>query len=471
MRSVFSEESMFYYNRVVWSEGMLLQQQHLQQHDRYLHRLIDARCAPRGRYGWGFAKLDIDEAQLAFGKFSLRACEGVMPDGTPFSLPGDGDLPAAIDVPESKRDAQIVLALALARAGMPEVDETTAADSHDARAARGVHSSDGFQPTGARYRRAAYQVEDTHARTADSVVVEVARLQMRLAFADEIGDAFAVAGVARVIERRADQRLVIDGAYMPPCVDYRVAPPLSAFVDELIGMLDQRAQMLSVRLAGPGIGAVDELADFLLLQVVNRYRPLLTHWAMTESVHPEALYGALLQLAGELAGLTRGAVPPLAPAPYRHHALAGSFAPVIETIREALSYVAAPHAIALALEARPHGLQVARVADSTLFAKAGFVLTACADMPADALAAALPLQLKVGPLEKIDDLVNLQLPGIGLRVLPAAPRQLPFHAQRCYLSLDANDALWPQLAACGALALHVAGDFPGLELGLWAIKQ
>lgn len=323
----------------------------------------------------------------------------------------------------------------------------------------------------ARYRRDVCQVDDTHARTGDSVIVEVARLRMRLAFADEIGDGYVTVGVARVVERRADQRVVLDGGYMASCLDFRVAPALSAFVGELIGLLRQRAQTLSVRLAGPGIGAVDELADFLLLQVVNRYEPLLAHWAMTAGVHPEALYAVLLQLAGELRGLTRGATPALAQLPYRHHALAASFAPVMETIRDALSYVAAPQAIAIALEARPYGLHVARVADPALFATAGFVLTAHAQMPADALAAALPLQLKVGPLEKIDDLVNLQLPGIGLRVLPAAPRQLPFHAQRCYLALDASDALWPQLASSGALAMHVAGHFPGLELRLWAIRQ
>ena len=457
---------MFYYNRVVWSEGMLLQQQHLQQQDRYLHRLIDARCGPRGRYGWGFSKLAIDEAYLSLGKFALSACEGVMPDGTPFSLPADGDLPAAIDVPESRRNAEVVLALALARPGIPEVE--TVISDEGAQDAWTTHSADGAC---ARYRRAVCQVDDTHARTGDSVIMEVARLRMRLAFADEIGDGYVAAGVARVIERRADQRVALDGGYMAPCLDFRVAPSLSAFFDELIGLLRQRAQTVSARLAGPGIGAVDELADFLLLQVVNRYEPLLTHWAMTEGVHPEALFAVLLQLAGEMRGLTRGAASARAHQPYRHHALAASFAPVIETIRDALSYVASPHAIAIPLEARPYGLHVARVADSSWFETAGFVLTAHAEMPADVLAATLPPQLKVGPLDKIDDLVNLQLPGIGLRVLPAAPRQLPFHAQRCYLALDASDALWPQLASAGALAMHVAGHFPGLELRLWAIRQ
>lgn len=452
---------MFSNNKVVWSEGLLLQQQHMQQQDRYLHHLVDSRCALFGRYAWGFSRLVIDDAQLALGKLALRGCEGLMPDGTPFSLPGEGDLPVPLDVPESARGATVVLALALARPGVPAADE-------------GEDGFDGAPETSlyARYRRAEYDADDDHARDGGSARVEVARLRMRLALAGEIGDAFSTIGVARILERRPDHRLVLDDAYIPPCVRYRVASPLAAIVDELVGLLRQRAQMLSVRLAQPGIGAVAELADFLMLQLVNRYEPILTHWAQADGLHPETLYCTLLQLAGELSGLTHGTGGPRASyGPYRHDALDVSFAPVIERIREALSYAMSPQAIAIGLEARPFGLYVARVADASLFATAGFVLTARAEMAVDALAAALPAQLKVGPLEKIDDLVNLQIPGIGLRLLPTAPRQLPFHAQRCYFSFDSTDALWPQLASSGALAMHVAGAFPGLELQLWAIRQ
>lgn len=458
---------MFSNNKVMWSEGMLLQQQHMQQQDRYLHRLVDARCALLGRHAWGFSRLVVDDAQLALGKLALRDCEGLMPDGTPFSLPAEGDLPLPLDVPESARGATVVLALALARPGVPEVDDGDGGDGGDG-------GLDGRRDTSlyARYRRAEYDADDNHAREGGSVLLEVARLRMRLALASDIGDAFATIGIARIVERRPDRRLVLDTAYMPPCVSYRVASPLAAFVDELVGLLRQRAQMLSVRLAQPGIGAVAELADFLLLQLVNRYEPLLTHRAQADGLHPETLYCTLLQLAGELSGLTSGTGGPRASyGPYRHDALDASFAPVIERIREALSYAMSPQAIAIGLEARPFGLHVARVADASLFATAGFVLTARADMAVDALAAALPIQLKVGPIEKIDDLVNLQLPGIGLRLLPTAPRQLPFHAQRCYFAFDSTDALWPQSTSSNALAMHVAGTFPGLELQLWAIRQ
>ena len=69
------------------------------------------------------------------------------------------------------------------------------------------------------------------------------------------------------------------------------------------------------------------------------------------------------------------------------------------------------------------------------------------------------------------ELVNLQLPGIGLRALPVAPRQLPFHAGSHYFELDRQGELWKALERSGNLALHVAGDFPGLELELWAVRE
>ena len=34
---------MTWHNKVMWTEGMFLQPQHFQQHDRYLTRLVDAR--------------------------------------------------------------------------------------------------------------------------------------------------------------------------------------------------------------------------------------------------------------------------------------------------------------------------------------------------------------------------------------------------------------------------------------------
>jgi len=64
-------------NKVVWSEGMLLQPQHLQQHDRYWQSQLEARVNALRPYAWGFSGLRIDEQQLALGKLSLQMCNAM----------------------------------------------------------------------------------------------------------------------------------------------------------------------------------------------------------------------------------------------------------------------------------------------------------------------------------------------------------------------------------------------------------
>jgi type VI secretion system protein ImpJ len=77
----------------------------------------------------------------------------------------------------------------------------------------------------------------------------------------------------------------------------------------------------------------------------------------------------------------------------------------------------------------------------------------------------------VAPVNNIRDLVQLQLPGIGLRSMPAAPRQLPYHAGYTYFELENSGELWKQMSKSSAFALHLAGEFPGLNMEFWAIRN
>jgi type VI secretion system protein ImpJ len=77
----------------------------------------------------------------------------------------------------------------------------------------------------------------------------------------------------------------------------------------------------------------------------------------------------------------------------------------------------------------------------------------------------------VGPVERIAELVNVALPGIPVRPLPVLPRQLPYRSGTIYFELDTKNPLWKQLETSGAIALHLAGDFPGLEMEMWALRE
>ena len=439
-------------NKVVWSEGMLLQPQHLQQHDRYWQSQLEARVSALRPYAWGFSGLRIDEQQLALGKLALQVCNAVLPDGTPASLPAEDELPLPLDVPADARNVLVVLALPLRRHGVAEVGNDQGPDNF------------------ARHRTDDYEVWDSNGLD-NSALLQVGKLRVRLALESEVANAYACVGIARIIERRSDNQLVLDPDYCPPCLDYRCAPRLSAFADELVGLLHQRADALAARLSQPGASGAAEIADFLMLQVLNRVEPLFAHLAGATGVHPESLYRLMLELVGELSTFTEANKRPATYPVYRHEYLAESFAPMIADLRRSLSTVMDAQAVSIPLDERQFGIREAVMADKELLRSATFVLAVNAKMLPEMVRSGFPAQVKIGSVEQIRDLVNLQLPGISLRALPVAPRQLPFYAGFTYFELDRNSEYWQPLLNSAGFAMHVAGDFPGLQMQFWAIRR
>ncbi len=441
------------HHRVVWSQGMFLQPQHFQQEARFVAQLIDARTRAGQPHAWGFDVLVLDEAQLALGKVALQRASGVLPDGTAFSIPDADAMPAPLQVPADSHHDVIVLALPMARAGVTEVD-----------------FGDGQAEAMARYGVADVALRDHVHAADDPESIQLAAPRLQLLRQREAGDAYASLGFARVLERRADAQVVLDRAYLAPQTRIDASGQLSATVALLHGLVQQRARSLASQMGQLGQG-VSEVADFLMLQLLNRSEPVLRQFAGNASVHPWHLHLCLLQLAGELATFAATArCPPEYPL-YRHDDLQAVFTPLVQGLREMLSAVIQRHAQQLELIERSHGVRTAVVADAELLRTAGLVLAVRAQLPVEQLRQRFPAQAKLGPVDRIKDLVNLQLPGLVLRSLPVAPRQLPFHAGSHYFEVDRQGELWKQLQRSGSLALHVAGDFPELELELWAIRQ
>lgn len=440
-------------NKVIWTEGMFLQPQHFQQHDRHLEQQLRDRLQALCGYGWGFAALTLDEAALNLGKLAVSSAQGLLPDGTAFSLPGNDAAPAAFDVPGDVRNELVVLALTLQRPGVIESDAEEAGGS-----------------LGTRYKVAEVDVGDNNTNADRDAALQIGRLNLRLMLARDAVEGYATLGVARIIERRADNKVVLDPHYVPPMLHARGHVILDGYVRELFGLLHQRGEALAARLAQPGRSGSGEIADFLLLEAVNRNEPLFAHLQAVSVLHPERLYSACLTLAGDLATFRERRRPTPYPE-YNHDDLARTFRPVIDDLRQSLSMVLEQTAIPIDLQDRKYGVRVAIIADVELQRSAQFVLAVAAQMPGEALRGRFPTQVKIGPVERIRDLVNLQLPGVTLRPLPVAPRQIPYHAGFNYFELETrNNELWKQLETSGGMAMHIAGEFPGLELEFWAIR-
>jgi type VI secretion system protein ImpJ len=440
-------------NRIVWSEGLFLQPQHFQQQERYLESYVQGRAAALRAYSWGFTQLEIERDLLTIGKLALRRACGVFPDGTPFAMPDNDPLPPPLEVGAQMRDQLVQLAIPLASASA-------------AMAARG---NGGAEIT--RYRAREHQARDVMSGAAAVTSLEVAALSAQLMQQSESGEGYAQIPLAQVIECRADKRVLLDENFIPTVMNCAAAPPLATFLSWLQGVLHQRGEALAARAVASGRGGAAEIADFLMLQAINRYEPVLIHLAATGHCHPEELYRLGLEIAGDLATLTTRARRPVSFAAYRHDALRASFEPLIQALRDSLSVETPDTAVAIPIKYKDFGISIATVADRTLFDSANFVLAARADLPTEEFRRRVMDQLKIGPVEKIRDLVNLALPGIPVQSLPVVPRQIPFHAGFAYFELQRSGPLWKSLKASGGIAIHQSGEFPGLAMEMWAIRS
>lgn len=440
-------------HKVVWQEGMLLRPQHFQQSDRYYDHQLKARTRLLDSYAWGFFGLEIDRQFLNMGKLVLSQASGILPDGSLFEIGGERE-PLALDVPPNTSNTPVYLALPLATGNHIE--------------SRRPEQKDVL----ARYTACDEEVADSNAGDGGSSQVSTARPDFRLLLGERQSDqAFVRLKLCDILDTTPDGVITLDGEFIPTFIDFQASSYLLSCLKEVIGMLAHRGDILAERIRATGKVGGAEVGDFMMLQLINRHEPVLRHYLGLERVHPEQIYRELLGLLGELATFSGESKRPRLDGRYQHGDQGLSFRKLMDAIRQVLSMVLEQHAIELALQQRQYGIRVSPLHDHKLLGTSTFVLAASAQCDSEELRSRLPAHLKVGPVERIRQLVNLHLPGIRIKPLPVAPRQIPFHAGKTYFALELSSEELSQLEGSGGFAFHVSGEFPGLELKFWAVRN
>ncbi len=444
---------MVWQRKVIWAEGMFLRPQHFQQQERFLFRQLQSRSLPGQPFFWGFSELELDTDLLRMGKLGIRSAHGVLPDGTPFQLPGDDEAPTPLDIGKDFKDVVVHLALPLRRFSGSEVT-----------------FGEGSQSP-ARYLSDVTEVADSNDVGAQPAEVQLGRLRLSLRPAHELTEGWVSLPVAHVVERQASGGVLLEPGFIPTVVKNEPSSVLNTFCKEIHGLLRQRGEVLAQRMIQPERGGIGEVGDFLLLQLINHWTGAAQHWVRTASIHPERLFEELLRLAAELTTFDHERRRPEVLPAYDHDDLRRSFPPLMLELRRSLSSVLEQNAIQIPLHDRQYGVRVALIPSTELLTTCDFVLAAHAQTTPEFLRTHFPTQTKLGPVERIRDLVNLHLPGVTLRPLPIAPREIPYHAGYNYFEVDTTHDLWNQLQSSGGLAMHVSGEFPDLQLEFWAIRR
>lgn len=439
-------------SRVAWREGQFLRPQHFQQSDRALLWQLRARADSLRPYPWGLTDVEVDEDLAAIGKFTLVRARGVMPDGTPFSIPDDMAPPPPLDVPLDTRDAIVYLTLPAGQAGAQEFDEAASAGPD------------------IRFLVEESEIVDCFSQDRSREPIEVARPNLRLGVTRDQTYGRILCGLGQIREMQG-KKVMFDDRYIPPLLDIRASRPLRHGLVDILGRCEQRADELSLRAVEATDGGAETFASFLLLQALNRWIPVLRHVESLPVVHPERMYQDLASLAGEIATLIKPErkAPPL-PA-YDHENLRGTFEPLFDLLQSMLSAVFDRSAVQLPLEPMGPGAWTSTIADRNLYQHGYFYLAVRAAASVDEVRQMFPAVAKIGAVEKMRQIVDSALPGVPLRHTPTPPSQLRVLPGFVYFELDRGVADWRDFATATALGLHVAGDWPQLRMELWCVKR
>jgi len=441
--------------RVVWSEGMLLRTQHLQQQDRWVEGLVRSAVQGLRHYPWGFRSLELDTGLLNHGKLSLRRASGILPDGTPFDLPAEGPAPEPLSIGTAAAQAVIHLGLPVQLAGASEIDPA------------------GREPTGARYMARETEIRDSLVNAEGTAPVHVAEPRFRILSAEATHDAYIHMPLARIAAVQTDGTLVLDDAFPVPCLAFGASPWLVSVVEELVGKLTRIVRERADYVTGRRAQGAGDLADFLALQLCNRTLAAARHHAAQRGEHPEALYLWMLEFLAEASSFITG--DPVAPEiePYRHGAPWLGFLPLVAELRRVLLELARPtrKAVQIGLRLFPSGARAAEVQDRSLFSEAAFYIAVQAPVSPDTLRDRLPGQITIAPAEELQRLVRAAVPGIPLRHVATVPREIPVPRQAIYFELDQDNEYWRRLPHAAGLALHVTGELrEGMEMECWAVR-
>ena len=441
--------------KVVWSEGMLLTPQHFQQWDRHYEGLIAERFRTHDLFAWGITELDVDRDGLGNGRFTLLKCMVVMSDGLVVQVPDQDAAPQTRIFteffPASADHLDVYLGIPIER-----VDGMTCQ----------LGKESGARP--ARYL--AEHIEAVDTTTGDNPrEVLVTKKNLRVYFSgEETVDTVSVK-VAELI-RTPSGSVGLKETYIPPSLWICASPYLLRLLRGLIELLVAKRSAFSDAQRGviELVGA--DLGKFALVTAVSTHLPALMHLSRVEQIHPEALYMAMIKLAGQLLMLAPPSESPDLP-PYQHDNLAATFEGLDRRIRSIIEGVTPTRYITIPLESSGDNVWVGRVPESRLFASSQFFLMTSGDMTEDQVRNLVPQQVKICSPSKLKEIVAAAMPGVRLYHTPRPPATLPMKIGTQYFRLDDRGVFWEEIKKSQVVALHVPESLQGLKIQLVAAKE
>jgi type VI secretion system protein ImpJ len=443
----------------IWTEGLFMTPQHLQQGDLYHESLLRQRMRALLRYDWGLTDVQFDERALTSGQVKLLQCEGVFSDGTPFIIgergedqvegrPIEGHFPAAID------KVDVLLAV-------PQIREAHANASMDpAKAGPAI-----------RYIVEQTSVPDLNTGRNEQSV-PWGRSNMRLLYGTESLEAYQTIRIAQ-LTRDASGGIVVKPTFIPSLLRIGaskfVTSQLSGILNAMVGRQKALAETRRQRSSSSVDFQSSDVEKFWQLHTLNSFIPRVSHMVDQGDAHPEDLYLLLGGIIGELATFVPGVDPKSIPK-FNYIELEDVLVPMFEQAKVLVGHLGADQFIIIPLEKRPDGMYLGRFEDPNMTRDNEFYLE-CGGSDDATLRERLPKLLKVASWSQVGHILNAAIPGVTCAVEYRPPGAIPVKPGLVYLKVEPGGEYWDDVVRSGTIALYQPIDPQKVNIRLIGVKK
>jgi type VI secretion system protein ImpJ len=431
--------------RVVWSEGLLMSPQHMQQLDLYHENLIGSRLAAVHPNPWGVVAVKVDPHALETGQVRLNELRAVLADGLVINCgQGDPELPPSRPIEAHFPANQVLLEVFI---GVPRERDGLAnyASAPGGRSRFVIHSKTVPDLTG----------------EGNSLDVAFANRNLSILFGDEARDDYESLKIAE-FTRDASGAIVPHEPYCPPALKVAAAPYVLSGTRRLLKMMAARRRTLAAQNREMGDGNVEfnaaDITRFLLLNCINSYLPIFAHVLDFPELPPRQAFLWMSAFAGELATFSADFDPGTLPK-FNHSDLRSTFEPLLKSIEDLLQAMLKEQFVALLLDAREDGMHLGQLVDDRLIGCEKYVMAVRTSTPEQETAQMLPQLSKIASWSDINGILSVAVSGAALQVTYHPPQEIPKKAGTLYFEVDTSSNYWRNIVNDRQIAVYLPRNF------------
>lgn len=436
--------------KVMWVEGLLLSQQHLQQWDLYQeqqHRFYWQALHP---FGWGLLSLSIDDAALLNGQFRIKRLQAILPHGQSIDYHEQTDPLLCCDLSISTVEHMIEIYLAL-----PANHLGDGINGYPKPLQLAAYCSD--------YRMIADEFDSERQRE-----VMQGKLNLRLLSNEESRMGFYTLKIAEVIDQGGKQ-FILSKTYIPPLMQIRASFLLQEMLQTWHEWLFAKQRLL-FECKDVFLQDMREFYQLLLRQALAKVVPCLEHIRRYPQTHPLQIYFCFAELCQGLAAFKIDR--PINDMPiYQHDQLYEVFNQLLTLIKEILDAIMPVTMQMIRLIRESDSLYTATFIDSRLFDSCSFFLAVKLDKNDLRWVDVLLRQVKIASRQVIETLVTSALLGVGLRFVTKPPNKLAIKAGYEYFYLEPHGEFWQGIINERNLAIFIPYDFAHAHMELIAVQE